>query len=93
MYIHVTCKAVREFLEHHFPVRLSVAFLALRHISVLGVAGCTSDLSVFAQACGQFAVYSAVASAAYFVGDCLRIGNDERGVDRMACETRLVLSL
>jgi hypothetical protein len=50
MHIHVTCEAVREFLEHHFTVRLSVAFLTLGHIPVLCVTGCAGDLSVFALA-------------------------------------------
>ena len=84
MYIHVTGETVREFLEDHFSVGLSVTFLALGYISVLCMAGCAGDLSVFALACGQFAIYRAVASAAHFVGDRLRIGNNERGVDRMA---------
>ena len=82
-------EAVRELLEHYLSVRLAVAILALRNISVLRMAFCTGNLTMLTGRCTDFVVYLAVATTAYRILGSLRILYLQRVVCRMAGQTFL----
>jgi hypothetical protein len=90
MHIYMTLQAVREFFQNYFTMRLTMAFLALWNIFVLGMmALCTGYLPVLAGRSLYFVIDRGMTGAAYLVLHRVRIDDFERRMDRVASQTIL----
>ena len=90
MYINMALQTVREFLEYHLTVRLTMAFLALRNVFMLGmVAFCAGYLSVLAGSSFYLVINRRMTSSAYFILYRISITDLERRVYGMTGQSNL----